>query len=187
MSESIKCMDCDNKIKITKKGLEFLPQLKKEEKTAELNSLIENNQYQKIHSCICIDCLHDYIHLMKQKTEEAKSNHKNCMISLKDLLLDLSNQDDVDDILHSSLNDDEVKNLYGYYSNLRKKRIELEEKINKDKNEIIKLKKSEEDICIQLNKNKKEDEEKQQIMKKLNLKLSNLKKQYSELIDSDKE
>ena len=187
MSESVKCMDCDNRIKITKKGLglEFIPQLKKEEKMAELNSLIQNKDYQKIHSCICIDCLRDYFHLMKEKTKEAKKMHKNYMTSLKDLLLDLSNQNEIDEIMRSTLNEKEVKNLYNTYNQLKAERISLETKINKDKDEIIKLKKEEEDICIQLNKKIKEDEEKKQIMKKLNLKLANLKKQYSELIDTD--
>ncbi len=187
MSEDIKCIDCGMKIKIVEKSaLDYCLLLKKEEKISELNSLINNHNYQKIHSCICINCLHEYIHLMKQKTEEAKTRHNKCMISLKDLLLDISNQENIDKIMHSILNEKEIINLYNNYCKLKTERIDLEEKINKDKKELVELKNYEQNLCIQLNKNKREAEEHKEIMNGLNKKLKNLKKQYEELIKEDK-
>ena len=187
MSQDIKCIECGMKIKVVEKSaLDYCPLLKKEEKISELNSLINNHNYQKIHSCICVNCLHEYILLMKQKTEEAKTRHNNCMISLKDLLLDISNQENIDKIMHSILNEKEIKSLYKKYSELKTERIDLEEKINKDKKELVELKNKEQDLCVQLNKKKRESEENKEIMDGLNKKLRHLKKQYEELIKEDK-
>ena len=182
--ENIKCMNKDCKNYIKNLGIQFIPKLNKEEIIAELNDLIDKHNYEKIHSCVCANCLHEYIILMKQKIEEEKIKHNNSMIALKDLLLDISN-DDITDISHSVINDKEKNTLKNKYNNLKKERIELEKTLNNNKKELIKLKNDEENLCIKLNKNMKEKEENKEIIKKLKIKLNYLKKEYDDLIKED--
>ena len=187
MTETIKCMDCPQNIKTSKKiGIEFIPKLGKDERLNELNELIKKQNFDNIHSCICVTCFNEYLPLMKEKIEEEKNKHNKGIISLKDLLLDLSNQENIDEIINSVLNQDEIKGLQAQYQNLKKERIQLEHKLINNKNEIKNLKNEEENICIKLNKNIKEREENKEIYEKLKSKLKKLEKEYKELVKDDK-
>ena len=164
MTENVRCMDCSKIIDLSnKKGMEFIPVLKKEEKIAELNNLIKNNNYKNIHSCICANCLHEYILLMKSKTEEEKKRHNNYMVSMKDLLLDISDQENIDGVLKVILNEKEIKELCKQNEKLKNERIEMEEIINKSKQELKELRDEEENICVKINKILKEKEENKEI------------------------
>ena len=188
MEENVKCMDCSKNIKFAnKRGIEFIPVLNKEEKTSELNNLIKNHNYKNIHSCICVNCLHEYIPLMKAKTNEEKIKHNNYMVSLKDLLLDVSDQDNINEIMNLVLNDDEIIELQINYKNLKEERIKMEKKINENKKELKELRDKEENICVKINKNLREKEENKKITDKLLLKLKYLKNEYDKLINQDKD
>ena len=77
-------------------GIEYIPLLNEKEKESELNNLFEKKNFGNIHSCICTNCLYDYIKLIKKKTEEEEQKHDKTMISLKNLLLDISNQENIE-------------------------------------------------------------------------------------------
>ena len=179
MSEEIKCIDedCNHNIKETKKvGINFIPQMTNDEIKAEINYLIDNRNFENIHSCVCVNCLHEYLNIMKQKIEEEKAKHDNCVISLKDLLMDLSDQNNINQIMSSVLNDIEVNDLNSKYMLSKKERIELEDKMNENKKELINLKKEEENIYLNLNKKEKEKEENREIKDRLKLKLEYLQR-----------
>ena len=183
MTESIKCMDCPQNIKTSKKiGIEFIPKLEKDERLNELNELIKKQNFDNIHSCICATCFNEYLPLMKEKIEEEKNKHNKSIISLKDLLLDLSNQESIDEIIKTVLNDNEIRELQAKYQNLKRERIQLEHKLINNKKELKNLKNEEEETCIKLNKNLKEREENKEICEKLKLKLIKLQKEYEELV-----
>ena len=188
MSEEIKCIgeDCNHNIKETKQvGINFIPQMTNDEIKAEINYLIDNKNYENIHSCVCVNCLHEYCNIMKQKIEEEKTKHDNCVISLKDLLKDLSDQNEINQIMCSVLNSIEIEDLNSRYKLLKKERIELEDKMNENKKELIYLRKEEEDICTNLNKKEKEKEENKEIKDKLKLKLEYLQRQLDEINKED--
>ena len=188
MSEEIKCIgeDCNHNIKETKQvGINFIPQMTNDEIKAEINYLIDNKNYENIHSCVCVNCLHEYCNIMKQKIEEEKTKHDNCVISLKDLLKDLSDQNEINQIMCSVLNSIEIEDLNSRYKLLKKERIELEDKMNENKKELIYLRKEEENICTNLNKKEKEKEENKEIRDKLKLKLEYLQRQYDEINKED--
>ena len=188
MSEEIKCIgeDCNHNIKETKQvGINFIPKMTNDEIKAEINYLIDNKNYENIHSCVCVNCLHEYCNIMKQKIEEEKTKHDNCVISLKDLLKDLSDQNEINQIMCSVLNSIEIEDLNSRYKLLKKERIELEDKMNENKKELIYLRKEEENICTNLNKKEKEKEENKEIKDKLKLKLEYLQRQYDEINKED--
>ena len=188
MSEEIKCIgeDCNHNIKETKKvGINLIPQMTNDEIKAEINYLIDNKNSENIHSCVCVNCLHEYCNIMKQKIEEEKTKHDNCVISLKDLLKDLSDQNEINQIMCSVLNSIEIEDLNSRYKLLKKERIELEDKMNENKKELIYLRKEEENICTNLNKKEKEKEENKEIKDKLKLKLEYLQRQYDEINKED--
>ena len=190
MSEERKCIDedCNHNIKETKKvGINFIPQMTNDEIKAEITYLIDNKNVENIHSCVCVNCLHEYFNIMKQKIEEEKAKHDNCVISLKDLLKDLSDQNDISQIMGSVLNDIEIEDLNSKYKLFKKERIELEDKLNENKKELINLRKEEERICINLNKKEKEKEENKEIKDKLKSKLEYLQRQYDEINKEDEE
>ena len=190
MSEERKCIDedCNHNIKETKKvGINFIPQMTNDEIKAEINYLIDNKNLDNIHSCVCVNCLHEYFNIMKQKIEEEKAKHDNCVISLKDLLKDLSDQNDISQIMGSVLNDIEIEDLNSKYKLFKKERIELEDKLNENKKELINLRKEEESICLNLNKKEKKKEENKEIKEKLKLKLEYLQRQYDEINKEDEE
>ena len=190
MSKEIKCIDedCSHNIKETKKvGINFVPQMTNDEIKSEINYLIDNKNFENIHSCVCVNCLHEYYNIMKQKIEEEKEKHDNCVISLKNLLMDLSNQNDISQIMGSVLNDIEIEDLNSKYKLFKKERIELEDKMNENEKELINLRKEEENICINLNRKEKEREENKEIKDKLKLKLEYLQKQYDEINKEDEE
>ena len=190
MSKEIKCIDedCSHNIKETKKvGINFVPQMTNDEIKSEINYLIDNKNFENIHSCVCVNCLHEYYNIMKQKIEEEKEKHDNCVISLKNLLMDLSNQNDISQIMGSVLNDIEIEDLNSKYKLFKKERIELEDKMNENEKELINLRKEEENICINLNRKEKEREENKKIKEKLKLKLEYLQKQYDEINKEDEE
>ena len=190
MSEAIKCIDedCKHNIKETKKvGINFIPQMTNDEIKSEINYLIDNKNLDNIHSCVCVNCLHEYFNIMKQKIEEEKAKHDNCVISLKDLLKDLSDQNDISQIMGSVLNDIEIEDLNNKYKLFKKERIELEDKLNENKKELINLRKEEESICLNLNKKEKKKEENKEIKEKLKLKLEYLQRQYDEINKEDEE
>ena len=186
MTENIKCVDCKKYIKIQEKiGIEFIPILNEEEKKAELNNLLEKKNCENIQSCICANCLYDYIRLMKAKTKEEEKKHDNTMISLKNLILDISNRENIEEIMQSVLNNEEITKLKDEYKKKKYERIELEKKINDNKKKLKELKDEEESICIKLNqkiRKREEDNQNNEIMKK---KLNYLKKQYANLIKED--
>ena len=189
MSEERKCIDedCNHNIKETKKvGINFIPQMTNDEIKSEINYLIDNKNFE-IHSCVCVNCLHEYFNIMKQKIEEEKAKHDNCVISLKDLLKDLSDQNDISQIMGSVLNDIEIEDLNSKYKLFKKERIELEDKLNENKKELINLRKEEESICLNLNKKEKKKEENKEIKEKLKLKLEYLQRQYDEINKEDEE
>ena len=186
MSDEIKCIACKSNIKTSKKvGIEFIPQLTREEKKAEINYLIDNQNYDNIHSCVCIDCIDEYIKLMKQKLNLEKDKHDNCIISIKDLLLDISNQDKINEIMNSVLNEQEVMDLKNRNNLLKKERIELENKISENKTESLMLRNEEENLCLKINKIVKEKEENNEYLKKLELKLKYLKNEYNNLMKNE--
>ena len=190
MSKEIKCIDddCNHNIKETKKiGINFVPQMTYDEIKAEINYLIDNRNFENIHSCICVNCLHEYYNIIKQKIEEEKAKHDNCVISLKDLLMDLSDQGDICQIMGSVLNDIEIEDLNSKYKLFKKERVELEDKMNENRKELIDLRKEEERLCINLNRKEKEREENKEIKDKLKLKLEYLQKQYDEINKEDEE
>ena len=190
MSEERKCIDedCNHNIKETKKvGINFIPQMTNDEIKSEINYLIDNKNLDNIHSCVCVNCLHEYFNIMKQKIEEEKAKHDNCVISLKDLLKDLSDQNDISQIMGSVLNDIEIEDLNSKYKLFKKERIELEDKLNENKQELINLRKEEERIYINLNKKEKEKEENKELKEKLKLKLEYLLRQYDEINKEDEE
>jgi len=190
MSKEIKCIDddCNHNIKETKKiGINFVPQMTYDEIKAEINYLIDNRNFENIHSCICVNCLHEYYNIIKQKIEEEKAKHDNCVISLKDLLMDLSDQGDIGQIMGSVLNDIEIEDLNSKYKLFKKERVELEDKMNENRKELIDLRKEEERLCINLNRKEKEREENKEIKDKLKLKLEYLQKQYDEINKEDEE
>ena len=190
MSEERKCIDedCNHNIKETKKvGINFIPQMTNDEIKSEINYLIDNKNLDNIHSCVCVNCLHEYFNIMKQKIEEEKAKHDNCVISLKDLLKDLSDQNDISQIMGSVLNDIEIEDLNSKYKLFKKERIELEDKLNENKKELINLRKEEESICLNLNKKEKKKEENKEIKEKLKLKLEYLQRQYDEINKEDEE
>ena len=154
---------------------------------SEINYLIDNKNLDNIHSCVCVNCLHEYFNIMKQKIEEEKAKHDNCVISLKDLLKDLSDQNDISQIMGSVLNDIEIEDLNSKYKLFKKERIELEDKLNENKKELINLRKEEENICLNLNKKEKKKEENKEIKEKLKLKLEYLQRQYDEINKEDEE
>ena len=190
MSEERKCIDedCNHNIKETKKvGINFIPQMTNDEIKSEINYLIDNKNLDNIHSCVCVNCLHEYFNIMKQKIEEEKAKHDNCVISLKDLLKDLSDQNDISQIMGSVLNDIEIEDLNSKYKLFKKERIDLEDKLNENKKELINLRKEEESICLNLNKKEKKKEENKEIKEKLKLKLEYLQRQYDEINKEDEE
>ena len=186
MTENVRCMDCSKIIKLAnKKGIEFIPILKKEEKIVELNNLIKNQNYKNIHSCICANCLYEYFLLMKSKTEEEKTKHNNYMISIKDLLLDISDQENIDKIMNVVLNEKEINDLKLQRNILKNERIKLEKTINENKKELKDLRAEEENICIKINKILRDKEENKEITDKLVLKLKYLQNEYDKLTKQD--
>ena len=185
MSETkIKCMDCKNEIiPIKKLEMGFIPKLNDEERIAEINKLIEKKIFENIHLGICVNCLHEYIVLMKQKTNEEKTTHNNYMISLKDLILDISDQDSFEKAYNEGVNEKEIKELEYKYMILKNERIELENRINENKKDLKNLRKEEENICININKNIREKEENKEVADKLKKKLEYLKREYDDLIN----
>ena len=190
MSEinEIKCMDCKRDIKPIKKiGLGLIPKLNEEERIVELNKLIEKQNFENIHLGICVNCLHEFIKLMKQKTEETKTKHNNYMISLKDLLLDISDQDSIIKIMEEGLNEKEIQDLKIKYNNLKDQRNILEKTLDENKKELKILRNEEENICIKINKNIREKEENKEILDKLKIKLEYLKREYDKLANQNEE
>ena len=73
MSENeIQCMDCSSNIKESKNrdSISYMTPLNKEEKLQEINKLIETKDLKDITSCICIDCLHVSLGIIKSKINE---------------------------------------------------------------------------------------------------------------------
>ena len=186
MSEDeIQCMDCSSNIKESKNrdSISYMTPLNKEEKLQEINKLIETKDLKDITSCICIDCLHVSLGIIKSKINEEEQKHDDYLISLKNLLLDISNKKDIYKIVDNLLGEKEIKELEENYKSLCKKREELEEKLKNDKDELKKLRDEEENIFVKLNENERKKEEEKKYIKKLNMKKEYLQKLYEQIIE----
>ena len=107
---------------------------------------------------------------------------------LKDLLLDLSYQKEIKNIIESSLVENEIKEIKEQdkkYRTLNTKRRALEEKIKEQKNEYKKLKEEESDILFKLNENERIQEEKIKYKEKFIMKKQYLQKYYEKIIKQD--
>ena len=185
IEEEIQCMDCSKNI-INEENADFITYmtpLTKEEKLSALNNLIETQNLDEIKTGVCVSCLYEYLISTKERLNEEEEKHEDCMKALNDLLLDLSHQKEIKNIVESSLKEDEIKELDEKYKSQCKKRKELEKKIKEQKNEYKKLKEEESDILFKLNENERKKEEKRKYKEKLIMKKEYLQKYYEKIIN----
>ena len=185
--EEVQCMECSSNIRITKDkdAISYLTPLSREEKSLEINDIIETQNFEDIHAGVCIDCLHECLIKMKTKLDEEEKKHEDCLQALKDLLLDVSNKKEINKIIDNLLNEREMKDLKEKYNEMHIKRKELEKQIKKDKEELRKLKDEEQEIYIKLNDIKRKKEDKKVYKEKLNMKKKYLKNLYEEIIKEE--
>ena len=137
---------------------------------------------------VCVSCLYEYLNSIKDRLKNEEEKHEDCIKALKDLLLDLSYQKEIKNIIESSLVENEIKEIKEQdkkYRTLNTKRKALEEKIKEQKNEYKKLKEEESDILFKLNENERIQEEKIKYKEKLIMKKQYLQKYYEKIIKQD--
>ena len=185
--EEVQCMECSSNIRITKDkdAISYLTPLSRDEKSLEINDIIETQNFEDIHSGVCINCLHECLSQMKTKLDEEEKKHEDCLQALKDLLLDVSNKKEINKIIDNLLNERKMKELKENYDKLYIKRKELEKQIKKDKDELRKLKDEEQKIYIELNDIKRKKEDKKVYKEKLNMKKKYLQNLYEEIIKEE--
>ena len=183
--EEVQCMECSSNIRISKDKDTYMTPLSREEKALEINDIIETQNFEDIHSGVCINCLHECLIKMKTKLEEEEKKHEDCLQALKDLLLDVSNKKEIDKIISNLLNENEMKDLKTKYDDLYKKRKELEKKIKNDKDELRKLKDEEQKIYIKLNDETRKKEDNKIYKEKLNMKKKYLEQLYKEILEDE--
>ena len=184
-STEVKCMNCDKDIISSKENgrISFLSPLSQDEIKSEILSLIENPKLANITTGICVNCALEYLKQIKDKLNKEQQKHEDCINSMKDLLLDISNKKEVYNILDSNLNKSDIKKLDKDVYNLTKERIELENKIKEKKSKLRELIDEEHKIFCNINKSKKEEEENKEIKDKLIKKRDYLMKIYQQLIN----
>ena len=192
LDEEIQCMNCSKNI-INQKNTNFIlytTPLTKEETISSLNNIIETQNLPDIKTGVCVSCLYEYLNSIKDRLKNEEEKHEDCIKALKDLLLDLSYQKEIKNIIESSLVENEIKEIKEQDKkyrtlNLNTKRKALEEKIKEQKNEYKKLKEEESDILFKLNKNERIQEEKIKYKEKLIIKKQYLQKYYEKIIKQD--
>ena len=190
LDEEIQCMNCSKNI-INQKNTNFIlytTPLTKEETISSLNNIIETQNLPDIKTGVCVSCLYEYLNSIKDRLKNEEEKHEDCIKALKDLLLDLSYQKEIKNIIESSLVENEIKEIKEQdkkYRTLNTKRKALEEKIKEQKNEYKKLKEEESDILFKLNKNERIQEEKIKYKEKLIMKKQYLQKYYEKIIKQD--
>ena len=181
LDEEIQCMNCSKNI-INQKNTNFIlytTPLTKEETISSLNNIIETQNLPDIKTGICVSCLYEYLNSIKDRLKNEEEKHEDCIKALKDLLLDLSYQKEIKNIIESSLVENEIKEIKEQdkkYRTLYTKRKVFEEKIKEQKNEYKKLKEEESDILFKLNENERIQEEKIKYKEKLIMKKQYLQK-----------
>ena len=190
LDEEIQCMNCSKNI-INQENTNFIlytTPLTKEETISSLNNIIETQNLPDIKTGVCVSCLYEYLISIKERLNEEEEKHMDCIKALKDLLLDLSYQKEIKNIIESSLVENEIKEIKEQdkkYRTLNTKRKALEEKIKEQKNEYKKLKEEESDILFKLNENERIQEEKIKYKEKLIMKKQYLQKYYEKIIKQD--
>ena len=184
MTTEVKCMNCDKDIMPSKENdiIALFAPLSEEDRKSEILSIIEHPQSAKISTGICINCSLEYLSLIKEKLNEEEEKHENCVNSMKDLLLDISNKKEVYNILDSNLNKSDIGHLEKETKDLYKERIDLENKIKEKKSKLRQLIDEEHKILSVINNNKKKEEENKEIKEKLIMKRDYLKKLYQQMI-----
>ena len=162
--------------------ISYMTPLKKEETISALNNLIETQNLSEIKTGVCVSCLYEYLNSIKDKLNEEEQKHEDCIKALKDLLLDLSHRKDINKIIDSRSNGDEITEMKNKYISLKNKRKDWEKKLKEKKEEYNKLKEKESEILIKLNENERINEEKRKYKEKLILKKQYLKKMSEEEI-----
>ena len=190
LDEEIQCMNCSKNI-INQENTNFIlytTPLTKEETISSLNNIIETQNLPDIKTGVCVSCLYEYLNSIKDRLKNEEEKHEDCIKVLKDLLLDLSYQKEIKNIIESSLVENEIKEIKEQdkkYRTLNTKRKALEEKIKEQKNEYKKLKEEESDILFKLNENERIQEEKIKYKEKLIMKKQYLQKYYEKIIKQD--
>ena len=179
----LKCIDCGNEINIINDSQkDYTIGLNEEERIEEIKNLINSNNfsYKKIQSCICISCLNEYLHLIKQKTDNTISKNDEYLESLCDLLKDITNLEANNDSneLTTGVTEEEIESLKKKYKTIQKDRISAENILNQNKNELNKLKNEEEEIYKKININNRKNIDYEENLRILKLKLKYLNKQY---------
>ena len=182
--EEIFCMECSNSIKLPKEKdiKSYLTPLSIDERSSEINDIIETQNFEDIKTAVCINCSDECLKRMNLKIKEEEKKHDDCLQALKDLLLDISNKKEINKIIDNLLNEQEIKDLKKEYDELKAKRKEFENKIKSDKEELKKLKDDEQNIYIKLNENIREKEDKRICIEKLNKKKKYLENLYNQMI-----
>ena len=185
--EEVQCMECSKNIKTQKNSdiLLYKTPLKREEKISEIKNKIETQNLEDIKTGVCISCLHESLSLIKTNLNEEEQKHDDCLKALKDLLLDISNQKDINKIIDNLLNEKEIKELKEKHEQLYKKRRELENKIKENKDELNMLKDEEGKIIIKINENERKKEDLLKYKEKLNMKKEYLQKIYEQIIQEE--
>ena len=190
LDEEIQCMNCSKNI-INQENTNFIlytTPLTKEETISSLNNIIETQNLPDIKTGVCVSCLYEYLNSIKDRLKNEEEKHEDCIKVLKDLLLDLSYQKEIKNIIESSLVENEIKEIKEQdkkYRTLNTKRKALEEKIKEQKNEYKKLKEEESDILFKLNENERIQEEKIKYKEKLIMKKQYLLKYNEKIIKQD--
>ena len=182
LDEEIHCMNCSKNI-INPENIYFISTpLSKEELLSALNNLIETQNLNGIKTGVCVSCLYEYLKSIKKRLNEEEEKHENCIKALKDLLLDLSNQKEIKNVVENPLKEEEILEQDEKYRALYKRRKSLEKKIKEQKIKYKKLKEEESDILFKLNKNERQKEEKRKYKEKLIMKKQYLQKYYDKII-----
>jgi len=190
LDEEIQCMNCSKNI-INQENTNFIlytTPLTKEETISSLNNIIETQNLPDIKTGVCVSCLYEYLNSIKDRLKNEEKKHEDCIKALKDLLLDLSYQKEIKNIIESSLVENEIKEIKEQdkkYRTLYTKRKVFEEKIKEQKNGYKKLKEEESDILFKLNENERIQEEKIKYKEKLIMKKQYLQKYYEKIIKQD--
>ena len=136
----------------------------------------------EIKTGVCVSCLYEYLISIKERLNEEEEKHMDCIKALKDLLLDFSQQKDIEKI---GVVKSEEKELKEKSVSLFEKRKKLEENLEDKKDVYKKLKDEENDILFKLNENERIKEEQKKYKEKLILKKQYLQKYYEKVIEEN--
>ena len=185
LDEEIQCMNCSKNI-INQENTNFIlytTPLTKEETISSLNNIIETQNLPDIKTGVCVSCLYEYLNSIKDRLKNEEEKHEDCIKALKDLLLDLSYQKEIKNIIESSLVENEIKEIKEQDKKYRT--LNTKRKAKEQKNEYKKLKEEESDILFKLNENERIQEEKIKYKEKLIMKKQYLQKYYEKIIKQD--